>query len=108
MESLIDSFIRTANAFDVDGTLALFGPNAVIDDISVGAAFTGRDGVRQYIERFFVGYNTKSRLLSVEEEGSLTAVARLDFTGDFGHEVGVLRIAINSAGLIGHIDADLE
>ena len=35
-------------------------------------------------------------------------VVRLDFTGDFGHEIGTLKIAANSAGLIQRIDADLE
>lgn len=108
MQKLVESFIATAKAFDVEGALSLFATDAVIDDVSVGDAFIGRDGVRQYLERFFVGYNTSSKLLSMEELDGFQSHVRLDFTGDFGHEIGVLKIAINSAGLIERIDADLE
>lgn len=108
MRELVENLVRTVNAFELEGTLALFAPDAVIDDVSVGDTFVGRDGVRRYVERFFIGYNTTSRILSIEEDGVLDAVVRLDFTGDFGHEVGILRITIKSSGLIGRIDADLE
>ncbi|MCV9961180.1 nuclear transport factor 2 family protein [Pararhizobium sp. BT-229] len=108
MQKIVEFFIRTANAFDVDGALSLFASDAVIDDVSVGDAFVGQDGVRNYLERFFVGYHTKSRLLSLEGPDNLNATVRLDFTGDFGHEIGVLKIAVNADGLIERIDADLE
>jgi hypothetical protein len=108
MQKVVESFIRTANAFDVDGALCLFSSDAVIDDVSVGNAFVGRDGVRNYLERFFVGYHTKSALLSLERLDDFNATIRLDFTGDFGHEVGVLKIVVNAGGLIERIDADLE
>lgn len=108
MQKLVESFIATANAFNVEGTLSLFAPDAVISDVSVGDVFVGRDGVRIYVERFFVGYNTASRLLSIEALGDFNADVRLDFTGDFGHEIGILKIATNSDGLIERIDADLE
>lgn len=108
MQKLVESFIATANAFDVEGALSLFTTDAVIDDVSVGDAFVGHAGVRQYLERFFVGYSTNRKLLSMEELDTFHSDVRLDFTGDFGHEIGVLKIAINPAGLIERIDADLE
>ncbi|NTF40027.1 nuclear transport factor 2 family protein [Agrobacterium rubi] len=108
MQKLIENFIRATNAFDVDGALSLFAVDAVIDDVSVGDAFVGTEGVRRYLERFFVGYNTHSELLSLESPDEFNAVVRLDFTGDFGHEIGTLKIAANSAGLIQRIEADLE
>lgn len=108
MKKLVDTFIRTANAFDVDGAVALFASDATIDDVSVGDAFVGTEGIRLYVERFFVGYNTASKLLSLEQLDDFSASARLDFTGDFGHEIGTLKITINSEGLIERIDADLE
>ncbi|MBO9196984.1 nuclear transport factor 2 family protein [Rhizobium sp. 16-449-1b] len=108
MRKLVESFIAAANAFDVEGALSLFATDAVIDDISVGDAFIGHAGVRQYLERFFVGYDTSSKLLSIEELGTFHSSVRLDFTGDFGHEIGILKIAINPTGLIERIDADLE
>lgn len=108
MQKLLESFITTANAFDGEGVLPLFSPDAVIDDVSVGDAFVGRDGVRLYLERFFIGYNTASRLLSIEMLDDFNANVRLDFTGDFGHEIGILKIATSSGGLIERIEADLE
>jgi hypothetical protein len=108
MQTLVESFLRTANAFDIDGALSLFSSDAIIDDVSVGDAFKGDDGVRLYLKQFFVGYNTSSKLLSLDQPDDHNAVVRLDFTGDFGHEVGILKIAINLEGLIESIDADLE
>lgn len=108
MRNLVERFIQTTNAFDVEGALTLFAPDAVIDDVSVGDAFLGSAGIRSYVKRFFVGYNTESRLLSLDQPDDRHAVVRLDFTGDFGHEIGMLKIAINTDGLIERIDADLE
>lgn len=107
MRKRIESFVESTNTFDIQRTLSLFASDAVIDDVSVGDAFVGVDGIRLYLERFFVGYKTFSKILSIEETGGI-AVVRLDFTGDFGHEVGILKIAVNSHGLIERVDADLE
>ncbi|MGQ8630248.1 YybH family protein [Agrobacterium sp. DKPNP3] len=100
--------IKATNAFDADAVTVLFTPDAVIDDPSTGERFDGYDGIRDYVERFFVGYKTVTRLLTVEAFGPLTARLRVDFTGDFGHEVGRLDIKLTSEGLIERIDADLE
>jgi len=108
MRELVEKFVQIANAFDIPGALSLFAPDAVIDDVSVGDAFVGIEGVKRYLEQFFVGYHTQSRLLSIENQQDHTFVVRLDFTGDFGHEIGILRIAVNADGLIERIDADLE
>ena len=108
MQTLVATFIETANAFDVEGTLALFASNSVISDVSVGDTFVGTEGVRLYLEQFFVGYKTTSKLLSLQNLDNFSALVRLDFTGDFGHEVGTLKITINAASLIERIDADLE
>jgi len=61
MQKLVEDFIRTSNASDVDGAMSLFATDAVIDDVSVGDALVGIKGVRRYLERFFFGYNTRSR-----------------------------------------------
>lgn len=70
--------------------------------------FEGHVGVRDYVERFFVGYHTVTRLLSVEPLQAGRTRARVDFTGDFGHEIGRLDLTIGPDGLIRRIDADLE
>ena len=36
------------------------------------------------------------------------ARVRVDFTGDFGHEIGLLDMSVNIGGLIVRIDASLE
>jgi ketosteroid isomerase-like protein len=99
--------IDATNAFDVERALALFTPDAVIDDPSTGHVFDGHTGVRDYIERFFVGYHTVTRFLSVEDLSENRARVTVDFTGDFGREIGLLDLAIDAAGLIVRIDADL-
>lgn len=92
----------------MDAVLALFKAHAVIDDPSTGHRFHGHAGVRDYVERFFVGYHTVTRILSLEGIGANRARLRLDFTGDFGHEVGRLDLTFDAAELITRIDADLE
>lgn len=108
MKALADKFIHALNAFDVETALSFFARDAVIDDVSVGDAFAGVQGIRRYLEQYFVGYRTASKLLSLEQTGAFTAVARIDFTGDFGHEIGSLGMTVNADGLIERIDAHLE
>lgn len=108
MEKFVDTLLDTLNAGDVDSALSLFAPGAVIDDVSVGDAFVGTDGIRQYFDQFFVGYRTTSRRLALTQLDDVTVIVRVDFTGDFGHEIGALRIRKGTAGLIEHIAASLE
>jgi ketosteroid isomerase-like protein len=103
-----NALIAATNAFDVETAMALFTPDAVIDDPSAGHRFDGHPGVRDYLTQFFVGYHTVTRLLSIEPVNDHRARLRVDFTGDFGHEIGLLDIAVDPEGLIVRIDADLE
>jgi ketosteroid isomerase-like protein len=102
--ALIDAF----NAGDADAVVALFTSNAVIDDPSTGERFDGHAGIRDYVERFFVGYHTVTELLDVSALPDGRSRIRVDFTGDFGHEIGRLDLTIDGAGRITRIDADLE
>ncbi|WP_084633268.1 nuclear transport factor 2 family protein [Pleomorphomonas oryzae] len=103
-----DALIAATNAFDTEAAVALFAPDAVIDDPSTGHRFDGEAGVRDYIERYFVAYRTVTRLLSIDSLDEGRCRLRVDFTGDFGHEIGRLDIAVNADGLIARIDAELE
>lgn len=103
-----DAFIAATNAGDVDTVLRLFAPDAVIDDPSTGHCFEGHAGIRRYIEEFFIGYHTVTGFLSIAELGASQARVRVDFTGDFGHEIGVLDIILAPDGMIRRIDAHLE
>lgn len=108
MRKMVTAFIDAANRYDVAGVLALFTPDALIDDPSTGHCFNGHAGIRCYIERYFLGYQTRTRLISTTRQGESRVSARLDFTGTFGHEIGILDILVNSEGLIRRIDASLE
>lgn len=102
------ALIEATNVFDVDRALMLFARDAVIKDPSTGHHFESHAGIRNYIEQYFIGYHTFTRFLSIESLGDSVARARVAFTGDFGHEIGLLQIAVNPQGLIVRIDADLE
>ncbi len=108
LTSTVEAFIRTTNASNIKAALALFTPEAVIDDPSVGDRFVGHVGIQDYLDRFFVGYQTATSLLSVEMTAERKALVRVNFTGDFGHEIGLLDITVDAVGLIIHIVADLE
>ncbi|MBV7536819.1 nuclear transport factor 2 family protein [Duganella sp. sic0402] len=105
---MVTAFVDATNRYDVASVLALFAPDALIDDPSTGHCFNGHAGIRRYIERYFLGYQTRTRLISMERQGKGRVCVRLDFTGSFGHEIGLLDILVNSDGLIHRIDASLE
>jgi ketosteroid isomerase-like protein len=108
LRTVADALIAATNAFDADTALTLFAPDAVVDDPSTGHRFEAHAGIRDYIERYFIGYQTVTRFLSIATIGKRRARLRVDFTGDFGHEIGLLDISVNADGLITRIDADLE
>lgn len=108
LHSAADALIAATNAFDVERVLTLFTLDAMIDDPSTGHRFDGHDGIRDYIERYFIGHHTVTRFLSIEAHGDDRALVRVDFTGDFGHEIGVRVTSVNSDGLIARVDANLE
>lgn len=103
-----DAFIAATNSYDVERVLTLFTPDAVIDDPSTGHRFDGHAGIRDYIEQYFLGYRTVTYFLSMESLGDNWARVRVDFTGNFGHEIGLLKMSVNTEGIIVRIDANLE
>lgn len=108
INKIVKQFIKLSNAFDVDSALKLFADNAVIDDQSVGDKFKNTKGVRKYLDTFFVGYNTVTKLESMKVLGNHSAKAQVDFTGDFGHETGGLSFTLNNDGQILKISAYLD
>ena len=104
----VETFIAAANSHDVEQVLALFTPDAVIDDPSTGHCFDGHAGIRNYIEQYFIGYHTVTRFLSMDSLSDNRADVRVDFTGDFGHEIGSLIMSVNTEGIFVRIDASLE
>ena len=107
LRTAADAFIAATNAGDVAGVLKLFTSDAVIDDPSTGDSFDGHAGIRQYVEQFFIRYHTVTRFLSLTTLGAHRARVRVDFTGDFGHEIGLLDLTVDAEGAMVRIDADL-
>lgn len=108
LRRVADALIAATNAFAVEQVLGLFAHDAVIDDPSTGHRFDGHAGIRRYVEQYFVGYQTVTRFLSMQRLGPQRARVRVDFTGDFGHEIGNLDITVDALGLIARLDTDLE
>ncbi|MBB6498184.1 nuclear transport factor 2 family protein [Pedobacter cryoconitis] len=108
MEKVIQQFIDAINAFDIDAALELFTDDAVIDDESVGESFKNTAGVRKYLDKFFVGYKTVTKLESIEVLDNWHIKAQVDFIGDFGHETGGLNFTFNTNGFINAINAYLD
>ena len=102
------AFLVATDEFDIETALRCFRPDAVIDDPSTGETFEGIEGVLDYVTRFFVGYRTRSRVIGVTRLASDRVRLRVDFTGDFGHEIGQLDVVTDQHGRILRIDADLE
>ena len=108
IKTIIQQFIDATNQFDVKQALTLFANDAIIDDVSVGQKFKNAAGVKNYLEKYFVGYKTVTKLESLKLISKTQAPAQVDFTGDFGHETGGLKFTINDDGLIIAIDAHLD
>jgi len=107
LESIGSQLIEATNSFDVERALRLFSTDAAIDDPSVGQVFRGPTGLRTYLERYFVGYHTKTTILEAQIVSSDEVQLKVDFVGDFGHEIGRLDIRV-AEGLVVSIHADLD
>ena len=103
-----EAFVVATNAFDVEQALKLFTSNALIDDPSTGHRFKGHDGIRTYIEQYFIGYHTQTSIISMDILSDKRIRVKVDFSGDFGKEIGILEISVNTDQLIVRIDANLE
>ncbi len=81
-EAIIKRWIVAMNTLDKEKYLAFFTDDAVLDDPSVGRKFKGKEGIGKYFEAYFIGYNTRTRLVSVVPEDGHFHVD-VHFTGDF-------------------------
>ena len=88
------------NKIDLEKVTALFSISAVIDDPSTGKTFRNESGIRRYIADYFVSYRTISKIIEIEGITPDRAVARVNFTGSFGHEIGTLDVILSRGGLI--------
>jgi uncharacterized protein (TIGR02246 family) len=94
-QQLIARWIAAMNTHDTDTYLSYFTADAVLDDPSVGERFDGHDGIADYFTRYFIGYNTTTRLVRVTARGEELHVD-VHFTGDFpgGQTDGVFDVRV--------------
>jgi ketosteroid isomerase-like protein len=107
LTATITRWVDAMNAQDREGYIGYFTTDAVLDDPSVGEQFAGTSGILEYFDRYFIGYNTTTRIVSVTSERDLVHVV-VDFTGDFpGAQTGGVFDVRFSGELISHVYADL-
>jgi ketosteroid isomerase-like protein len=106
-DAVISDWIAATNSHDTARFLTFFTPDAVLEDPSVGEVFEGHEGVGQYFDSYFVGYNTQTRLVRMEPRDGILHI-EVDFTGDFpgGQTAGTFDITL-VGDMISHVRADL-
>lgn len=104
---IITEWIAATNTHDTDRYLSHFTDDAVLDDVSVGRAFTGPTEIAEYFTSYFIGYNTHTTLVRIDPEGGYIHV-EVDFTGDFpgGRTGGIFDITFSGTKLH-RVTADL-
>ncbi|WP_162927030.1 nuclear transport factor 2 family protein [Flavobacterium psychrotrophum] len=104
----INEWIAAGNAFDTEKYLSHYLPDAVLDDSSVRRKFIGQEGIRNYFESYFIGYNTNTELVHLEVANAQSVHVEVKFTGDFpeGEIGGTFDIAFKQ-DKISFIKADL-
>jgi len=106
-DATISSWIAASNTHDSAQYLAHFTEDAVLDDPSVGERFEGHDRIADYFARYFIGYDTTTRLVSVTPQDDLLHVV-VDFTGTFpGGQTGGIFDMRFTDGKISFLHADL-
>jgi ketosteroid isomerase-like protein len=108
IETLINDWITASNAFDTKKYLEFYLNDAVLDDPSVGRKFIGQEGIKDYFESYFIGYNTRTELVKLKIQDEQHAHLEVKFTGDFpeGQIGGMFEFTFKD-GKIETVKADL-
>lgn len=83
IKAFINDWLAASNAYDTNSYLEKYNKNAVLDDPSVGRAFKGHSGIREYFENYFIGYKTQTRLVKLDNTDDNSAHIEVEFTGEF-------------------------
>lgn len=82
IETFIKDWIEVGNSYDTEKYLEFYLKDAIVDDPSVGRKFIGHDGIKDYFESYFIGYQTQTELSKLEIKEN-SAYLEVEFTGDF-------------------------
>lgn len=104
----IEQWIAATNTHDTAAYLDFFSSEGVLDDPSVGHTYNGPSEIADYFESYFIGYNTQTRLISIERRADSLHV-EVDFTGDFpgGQTGGTFDITFDDDHEFERVRADL-
>ena len=108
IKSFIDGWIETGNSFDTAKYLSFYLTDAVLNDLSVGRRFLGHEGVEDYFNSYFIGYNTHTEIIRLKVLGEDQVYLEVNFSGDFpeGEIGGTFAITFKN-GKISYLKADL-
>lgn len=88
MKTFLAEWIELSNAFETEKYLYKYHKNAILDDPSVGRKYIGHEGIREYFETYFIGYDTQTTLVKLEIDDD-QAHMEVEFTGNFpGKQIG--------------------
>ena len=85
IHAFVQNFIRTSNAYDLDGYLILFHEDATLEDVAVGETFTGHERIREYFTTYFIEYETQTELTKLDIKAG-SAYIEADFSGNFAKD----------------------
>ena len=106
--TFITDWMNTSNAFDTKKYLEFYLDSAVLDDLSVGRKFIGHNGIKDYFESYFIGYNTQTELVELIIQDEYHAYLEVQFTGNFPEgKIGGTFVFTFKNEKIEHIKADL-
>ena len=83
IEKFIEQWIAVGNSNDTEKYLEFYSDDSVLDDPSVGAKFSGKNGVQKYFESYLIGYKTQTKKMNLVIKVESQAHLEVEFTGDF-------------------------
>lgn len=86
IDIFINEWIAAGNDFDTERYLEFYHPDAILEDPSVGKQFAGHKGINDYFDSYFIGYNTKTKLVVLDIKDQENAHLEVEFSGDFSEE----------------------
>ncbi len=108
IKAFIQDFLAVSNAYDTKNYLNKWHKDAVLDDPSVGQVFKGHSGIKEYFDKYFIGYKTQTRLVKLNIISNNEANIEVEFTGEFpeGKIGGIFDLTFKD-GKIAKAKADL-
>lgn len=107
INEFITDWLEISNSYDTEKYLEKYAEDAIVNDLSVGHKFVGRDEINEYYNTYFIGYKTQTRLVKLITNEN-KAHLEVDFTGEFpGGQIGGMFDFTFKDGKIATVVADL-